>query len=223
MVAINNLEPSGQNPLADTLAARLSRNIAVRRRALGLTQAQLSERLGVDTETLSRFERGKHLPSLATLERLAGQLLTTVGELLAEQPCVVDDEALAVTSWLSGLEAGDRAFARGLLKQWCDYMEASRPAVRDGVKVGLMSCSEVASALRCRCEDLVQHLDNVLSLIEFGLEVSFRVGTNVYVVTSENVYVLYRNEPSVRDAVVARFPGCENREIAASKSGQEEH
>ena len=212
MVAINNLEPSEKNLFADTLAARLSRNIAVRRRALSLTQAQLSERLGVDTETLSRFERGKHLPSLATLERLARQLQTTVGELLAEQPKVADDDALAVTSWLSGLEAGDRAFACGLLKQCCDYMEASRPSVREGGTDGLMSCSEVASALRCRCENLVQHLDNVLSLIESGLEVSFRVGANVYAVTSENVYVLYRNEPSVRDAVVTRFPGCEDRE-----------
>jgi transcriptional regulator with XRE-family HTH domain len=52
------------------LSVRLSRNISARRRSLGLTQAQLAERLGVDTETLSRFERGKHLPSLSTLERL---------------------------------------------------------------------------------------------------------------------------------------------------------
>lgn len=96
----------------------------MRRRALGLTQAQLAERLGVDTETLSRFERGKHLPSLVTLERLAGLLLTTVGELLAEQPKVVDDEALAVTSWLSALAIEDRAFARDLLKQCCDYLAA---------------------------------------------------------------------------------------------------
>ena len=68
----------------DVLAVRLSRNIASRRRELNLTQAQLAERLCVDTETLSRFERGKHLPSLATLERLAEQLQTTVAVLLEE-------------------------------------------------------------------------------------------------------------------------------------------
>lgn len=105
-------------PLSD----RLSKNIAARRHALGLTQAQLAERLGVDTETLSRFERGKHLPSLVTLERLAELLLTTVAELLAESPKLVDDDAVLTTSWLSALSPEDRAFAQGLLKQCCDYL-----------------------------------------------------------------------------------------------------
>ena len=81
----NKIEKTGKSAQnEDALAVRLSRNIAGRRRALDLTQAQLAERLGVDTETLSRFERGKHLPSLATLERLAEQLQTTVAVLLDE-------------------------------------------------------------------------------------------------------------------------------------------
>lgn len=127
MVASSSSESS--LPEAASLRTRLSRNISIRRRALGLTQAQLAERLGVDTETLSRFERGKHLPSLATLERLAGLLLTTVGELLAEQqPQASDDDALAITSWLASLTQEDRAFVRGLLKQCCDYLSARNEA-----------------------------------------------------------------------------------------------
>jgi len=67
----NKIEKTGKSAQnEDALAVRLSRNIASRRRELNLTQAQLAERLCVDTETLSRFERGKHLPSLATLETL---------------------------------------------------------------------------------------------------------------------------------------------------------
>jgi transcriptional regulator with XRE-family HTH domain len=120
--------PSERNVLAtqaDDLAVRLSSNMTARRRALGLTQAQVAERLNIDTETVSRFERGKHLPSLATLERLSGLLLTTVGELLAEKPHEAnDDDALAITSWLSALQPEDKAFARGLLKQCCDYLSA---------------------------------------------------------------------------------------------------
>lgn len=118
--------PSDSNPdqAGDTLAARLSRNIAARRKALGLTQAKLAERLGVDTETLSRFERGKHLPSLATLEKLAALLLTTVGELLAEEAPKPDDDALVFTAWLAELQPDDREFARGMLKQCCDYLAA---------------------------------------------------------------------------------------------------
>jgi transcriptional regulator with XRE-family HTH domain len=77
---------------------RLSRNITARRRALALTQAQVAERLGLDTETVSRFERGKHLPSLITLERLARVLVTTVGELLAEEPIKPDDQSFIIAS-----------------------------------------------------------------------------------------------------------------------------
>ncbi len=111
---------------SDDLAQRLSRNISSRRRTLGLTQAALAERLGVDTETLSRFERGKHVPSLATLEKLASLLMTTVGELLAEDAKQADDDALVMTSWLAGLTPEDRAFARDMLKQCCDHLSSRK-------------------------------------------------------------------------------------------------
>lgn len=114
------------NSASDDLAQRLSRNISSRRRTLGLTQAALAERLGVDTETLSRFERGKHVPSLATLEKLAGLLMTTVGELLAEDLKQADDDALVMTSWLAGLTPDDRAFARDMLKQCCDHLSSRK-------------------------------------------------------------------------------------------------
>lgn len=116
---------SSSDSSAEDLAARLSRNIAARRRALGLTQAQVAERLGVDTETLSRFERGKHLPSLLTLERLSNLLAASVGELLSEQEYEPSSEAAAIDTWLSGLNENDKVFACGLLKQCCDYL-ASR-------------------------------------------------------------------------------------------------
>lgn len=124
----NKIEKTGklaQNE--DALAVRLSRNIAGRRRALDLTQAQLAERLGVDTETLSRFERGKHLPSLATLERLAEQLQTTVAVLLEETTPQANDDALAMTAWLMRLDEDDRAFVRDQLKRTRDYLEGRHP------------------------------------------------------------------------------------------------
>lgn len=116
------------SPVAATagqpLPVRLSKNIAVRRKALGLTQAQLAERLGVDTETLSRFERGKHLPSLLTLERLADLLLTTMAELLAEDQPKADDEISMLSTWLTPLSPQDRDFAKGMLKQCCDHLSS---------------------------------------------------------------------------------------------------
>lgn len=108
------------------LSARLSRNIATRRRQLGLTQAQLAERLQVETETLSRFERGKHLPSLLSLERLAGVLQTTVADLLEEEFRAPDDQALAVAAWLGALKPADRQFVTDLIKRCCDHLAARR-------------------------------------------------------------------------------------------------
>lgn len=104
------------------LLERLSVNIARRRNVLGLTQAQLAERLGVDSETISRFERGRHAPSLFTLQRLASLLFTTAGDLLDEVPRELDDDAVAISCWLAELAPEDHAFVRGLLKEWCDYL-----------------------------------------------------------------------------------------------------
>jgi transcriptional regulator with XRE-family HTH domain len=124
MVAKEIPHSADSSSQANDLAARLSRNMTARRRALALTQAQVAERLSLDTETVSRFERGKHLPSLVTLERSAGVLATTVGELLAEKPIQADDQALVVASWMTALKPEDRVFAQALLKQCCDYLAA---------------------------------------------------------------------------------------------------
>ncbi|MBI3346513.1 MAG: helix-turn-helix transcriptional regulator [Burkholderiales bacterium] len=104
------------------LPVRLGRNLATRRKALGLTQAGVAERLGVDTETLSRFERGKHVPSLMTLERLAAILGSTCAELLEEHVPEPSSEALVMQTWLAGLSAKDAAFAKRMLKSFCEHL-----------------------------------------------------------------------------------------------------
>lgn len=109
-------------PAASDLVVRLSRNMTARRHALGLTQAQVAERLSLDTETVSRFERGKHVPSLATLERLASVLVTSVADLIAEESHEPNDHALIISSWMAKLRPEDRRFAQDLLKQCCDYL-----------------------------------------------------------------------------------------------------
>jgi transcriptional regulator with XRE-family HTH domain len=75
-----------------------------------------------DAQTVSRFERGRHLPSLQTLERLAALLHTTAGELMAARPPEPEDDAVAISAWLKGLDPQDHQFLRNLLKQWCDYL-----------------------------------------------------------------------------------------------------
>lgn len=114
----------------DDITLSVARNIGERRRALGLTQAQLAERLGVDTETLSRFERGKHVPTLKNLIRLAGLLQTTVAELLVEDKQQPSEEATIVTAWLAVLTPEDKAFALESLKRSCEHLASIRTTTR---------------------------------------------------------------------------------------------
>ncbi|MBQ8612103.1 MAG: helix-turn-helix domain-containing protein [Oscillospiraceae bacterium] len=56
--------------------------IGQRRAQLGLTQAELAQRLGVTDKAVSKWERGKSLPDIALLNGLASQLHLSVVEIL---------------------------------------------------------------------------------------------------------------------------------------------
>jgi transcriptional regulator with XRE-family HTH domain len=55
----------------DNLAKTVGYAVAVQRKNACLTQRQLAEKLGIETETVSRMENGKYPPNLARLEQLA--------------------------------------------------------------------------------------------------------------------------------------------------------
>ena len=54
----------------------------------GLTQAELAEKIGVSSKTISKWETGKGLPDIALLEPLARSLGISVIELMQGQPVV---------------------------------------------------------------------------------------------------------------------------------------
>ena len=53
--------------MSKDIAVRLGRNIAEARKASGRTQAEVAEKVGIDTVSLSRIERGTVSPSITTL------------------------------------------------------------------------------------------------------------------------------------------------------------
>lgn len=107
------------------LPQRLGRNIAQRRRQIGWTQANLAERMKMEPESISRFERGATLPSLATLELLAKELNVTVADLLAECPDAAYSEAQRISGWLSKLQPDARKMVLEGLQKLCALL--SRP------------------------------------------------------------------------------------------------
>ena len=60
----------GNYPAAEALQVSITRSIVRGRREAGLTQAELARRAGIRTETLNRIEKGKHAPSVGTVEKI---------------------------------------------------------------------------------------------------------------------------------------------------------
>ena len=60
--------------------------IAQLRTEMGLTQVQLAQRLDVTDKAVSKWERGKSLPDVALLSRVAAELRVSVVELLSGEP-----------------------------------------------------------------------------------------------------------------------------------------
>lgn len=107
------------------LGITLGANISERRKKLGWTQAELAERIGVDTETVSRFERGSNLPSLQRLEKIADTLKLPLYRLVAASSPRADDQAFILDEWISELAPKDREFALSTLKQLCVHLASA--------------------------------------------------------------------------------------------------
>jgi transcriptional regulator with XRE-family HTH domain len=75
----------------EELAVTVGAAARVARAKLGLTQADVAERVGIAMEVYSRMERGKVLPSVTTLRRLCQVLCIGADTLLG-----LDGEALPV-------------------------------------------------------------------------------------------------------------------------------
>jgi len=107
---------------SERLAKGLGRNVAERRRQLEWTQEQVAERVGVDAETISRFERGANLPSLLTLEKLSTALRLPIGDLLSKQRPEAASEAAVFDALIAGLSPDERAFVITVARNCCDYL-----------------------------------------------------------------------------------------------------
>jgi transcriptional regulator with XRE-family HTH domain len=69
--------------MATLYREQVGARIRARREELGLTQRQLADRIGVESQTVSRWERGANLGKETNLEAVASGLEWTVEELMA--------------------------------------------------------------------------------------------------------------------------------------------
>ncbi|WP_230959680.1 helix-turn-helix domain-containing protein [Burkholderia vietnamiensis] len=92
-----------------TLINGIGKRLAARRRALGFTQAEFAERLGVAVETLSRMEGDKTTISLARLAQFCDLLDLPIDQLLLQVSENPSDEARALIKSLEDLQPTDRS------------------------------------------------------------------------------------------------------------------
>ena len=90
------------------LIDRIAQRLADRRRALGLTQAVLAEKIGVAEETMSRMESGKVAISLERLAKFCDLLDYPIEELLLQVSENPEDEARALIRSLKDLPQTER-------------------------------------------------------------------------------------------------------------------
>jgi transcriptional regulator with XRE-family HTH domain len=68
---LSRADAEGNFPAVAYAPVSLALKLIRRRRAAGLTQAELARLAGIRVETLNRWEKGKTTPSVATVDRLA--------------------------------------------------------------------------------------------------------------------------------------------------------
>ena len=103
----------GTAATAAGIANRIGRAIARERAARDLTQEQLAEQLGVEQETVSRFERGLTLPPLQRLIQLADIFDLPLETLLRGTTNRPADEAADIAQMLERLDDDGRILCVG--------------------------------------------------------------------------------------------------------------
>ncbi|MCM1129991.1 MAG: helix-turn-helix transcriptional regulator [Alistipes senegalensis] len=96
--------------MSKNIAVRLGMNIAAARKTAGKTQAEIAEKAGIDTVTLSRIERGTVAPNIATLDSIANALGLPLGILLDGASSSPSSIAVHIAAILGTLDEKNRLF-----------------------------------------------------------------------------------------------------------------
>ena len=86
----------------------LGENIRERRKAVGITQESLGEKLGMVAQTVSKWERDESMPDAALLPKLADALSCSLDSLFDRPVTTVHDAAVGAKDWLLTLSGEDR-------------------------------------------------------------------------------------------------------------------
>lgn len=108
------------------LAQTIGRTIARWRTAHDMTQEELSIALDIDPMTVSRFERGVTLPSLVTIQQMAGVFGVSMAQMLEDVPSSESGDTQVVAALLKNFSRGEREFVIETLKRYRTLVRSKR-------------------------------------------------------------------------------------------------
>ena len=106
----------------NSLAQIVGQAIFQRRRALGMSQEELAEKVGIGQQSLSRMEQGKTAPRFERLQNLADALDCRVVDLFAEPQESADFYAASLTELFRVLSDEQRAFVHRQVAQLVNFL-----------------------------------------------------------------------------------------------------
>ena len=111
-------------------AKRIGKALAKQCIARSLTQEQVAAQLGVEQETISRFERGATLPPLLRLIDLAEIFDVPLDALVRAGSARSIDQAIDLAGALNTLSEEDRVWVLGWVTEMCTKLAATADSKR---------------------------------------------------------------------------------------------
>jgi transcriptional regulator with XRE-family HTH domain len=106
------------------VARQVGRMVALLRERAGFTQGGLAEKVDMSTDTISRLERGKHVPPLEGLSEIARVLGVGLRDLFP--PTDANAPMEEIHALLAPRTAGEIRLATDLARRAFDHIDASR-------------------------------------------------------------------------------------------------
>jgi transcriptional regulator with XRE-family HTH domain len=104
-----------------SLAQIVGGNVRAARKIKGWTQSDLAQELGVETETVSRYERGLLAPSFPQLEKLCNALDVPAWMLFSDGDGTPDARAMTIVELLKGLSARDVEYVVSSINLYAEH------------------------------------------------------------------------------------------------------
>lgn len=104
----------------------IGRAIAKYRQAVGLTQAELAEILGIGNDAVSRMERGTTVPTVLRLVELAEIFQCEVADLLTESSTRSLDQARRLETLLQELSLSERVECVDLVERMIKWKKSEK-------------------------------------------------------------------------------------------------